>query len=158
MFIDCSSFDRRVDTRLSFCVRSGEAYCDCFLWILLTTLSACHHHARVQTNKRLRAALKEKDAINSELRRATQAKSDFLANMSHGARATPQSLIVIVHVLVNPHVTHSSTTLLCTLELRTPMHGIIAMSRELQDLIEPTSNVNDAVDIITSTRVSLFST
>jgi hypothetical protein len=31
------------------------------------------------------------------------------------------------------------------------MHGIIAMSRELQDLIEPSSNVNDAIDIISST-------
>jgi hypothetical protein len=64
--------------------RPGGSYCDIFLWILLTTLSACHHHARVQATKRLRAALKEKDVINAELRRATQAKSDFLANMSHG--------------------------------------------------------------------------
>ncbi len=66
--------------------RPGGSYCDIFLWILLTTLSACHHHARVQATKRLRAALKEKDVINAELRRATQAKSEFLANMSHGTR------------------------------------------------------------------------
>jgi hypothetical protein len=37
------------------------------------------------------------------------------------------------------------------------MHGIIAMSRELQDLIEPSSNVNDAIDIISSTAPDTFS-
>jgi signal transduction histidine kinase len=100
----------------------------------------------VQATKRLRAALKEKDVINAELRRATQAKSDFLANMSHGTLR----YIPCIPPLLAP------TDQLCGFfvrltELRTPMHGIIAMSRELQDLIEPSSNVNDAIDIISST-------
>ncbi|ELR14498.1 ATPase/histidine kinase/DNA gyrase B/HSP90 domain containing protein [Acanthamoeba castellanii str. Neff] len=103
----------------------GETYCDCFLWILLTTLTACHHHARVQATNRLRAAIKEKEAINCELRRAMQAKSEFLANMSH--------------------------------ELRTPMHGIVAMSRELQDTTEPCSKVHDAVDVISTCAEHLLS-
>jgi hypothetical protein len=37
------------------------------------------------------------------------------------------------------------------------MHGIIAMSRELQDLIEPSANVNDAIDIISCMAFPFFS-
>jgi hypothetical protein len=36
------------------------------------------------------------------------------------------------------------------------MHGIIAMSRELQDTTEPCSKVHDAVDVISSTISSIF--
>ncbi|ELR20364.1 ATPase/histidine kinase/DNA gyrase B/HSP90 domain containing protein [Acanthamoeba castellanii str. Neff] len=103
----------------------GESFCDCWLFVLVTTLSACHHHARTRALDRLKAALREKDAANAELRRATHAKSEFLANMSH--------------------------------ELRTPMHGIIAMSRELQDLFMPSSQAGHALTIISDCAEHLMS-
>jgi signal transduction histidine kinase len=114
------------------------------LWILLTTLTACHHHARVQATNRLRAAIKEKEAINCELRRAMQAKSEFLANMSHGTPPSPPPSFTTPSPTIQLIPPHNA-------ELRTPMHGIIAMSRELQDTTEPCSKVHDAVDVISST-------
>jgi signal transduction histidine kinase len=139
-------------------VSTGETYCDCFLWILLTTLTACHHHARVQATNRLRAAIKEKEAINCELRRAMQAKSEFLANMSHGT-CSPSPHATVQHTLSHTHTpTHHNSQQ--NAELRTPMHGIVAMSRELQDTTEPCSKVHDAVDVISSRfplSFSLFS-
>jgi len=79
----------------------GEVFCDAWLFLLLTTLSICHYNANLQSLKSLKESLHEKDLANQELKRMTQAKSQFLADITH--------------------------------ELRTPLHGIIAMSRELQE-------------------------
>jgi signal transduction histidine kinase len=103
----------------------------------MITLAACHHHARMRALERLRAALREKDAANVELQRATQAKSQFLANMSHGTTE---------RVSRRGRCGRSYNTSMA--ELRTPMHGIIAMSRELQDTITPSSDAGRAVTII----------
>lgn len=45
-----------------------------------------------------------------------------------------------------------------THELRTPMHGIIAMSRELQDLLPPKTKAREAVTIISSTKLMTMTT
>jgi hypothetical protein len=68
--------------------------------VLVTTLSACHHHARTRALDRLKAALREKDAANAELRRATHAKSEFLANMSHGTRVHWALCNILIHLVL----------------------------------------------------------
>lgn len=41
-------------------------------------------------------------------------------------------------------------------ELRTPMHGIIAMSHELQDLLPPQTMATSAATIISGERILLI--
>jgi hypothetical protein len=51
---------------------------------LIVMFSAGNHYARTHAFKRLRAALEDRERANTKLREATKAKTDFLANMSHG--------------------------------------------------------------------------
>lgn len=57
---------------------------DCWLFALLTMFSACNHLSRTHMLHRLQKALSDRERANRKLRLATEAKSDFLANMSHG--------------------------------------------------------------------------
>jgi len=66
------------------CGAAGEVFCDAWLFLLLTTLSICHYNANLQSLKSLKESLHEKDLANQELKRMTQAKSQFLADITHG--------------------------------------------------------------------------
>jgi hypothetical protein len=51
--------------------------------------SAGNHYSRTQVLKRLQTALTDRERTNAKLQQATKAKTDFLANMSHGYSPLP---------------------------------------------------------------------
>ncbi len=79
-------------------------------------------HALVQQ----RVALDEKERANVQLQQATKKKSEFLANISHGLFYLCYFLSgIILYPLSHPSCTRTHT------ELRTPLHGIMAMATSL---------------------------
>ena len=52
--------------------------------MLIISFAAGNHIARTQALKRLQLALEDRERANVKLQQATKAKTDFLANMSHG--------------------------------------------------------------------------
>ena len=67
----------------------GAALSDLWLLVLIISFSAGNHFARTQALKRLQLALEDRERANAKLQQATKAKTDFLANMSHGKERLP---------------------------------------------------------------------
>ncbi len=92
-------------------------------------LSYAYEKSRSYALAQHRLALDEKERANMQLQQATKKKGEFLANISHG-------LFFYVVVFFSPFFTilYPLSHLSCTrihIELRTPLHGIMAMATSL---------------------------
>jgi UPF0716 family protein affecting phage T7 exclusion len=63
----------------------GATLGDLWFLVLIISFAAGNHIARTQALKRLQLALEDRERANIKLQQATKAKTDFLANMSHGS-------------------------------------------------------------------------
>jgi signal transduction histidine kinase len=95
-------------------------------YLLVGSTAFVHANSRSFTLDKLRVVLQDSEASNAQLQKATKAKAQFLANMSHGI--VSRQFCGVAEPLLT-----TAPPPLCVPELRTPLHGILAMAREMMD-------------------------
>jgi signal transduction histidine kinase len=107
-------------------------------YVIVGMTAFVHETSRYQAIGKLKGAIKEREEAHHQLQEATHAKSQFMANISHG---TP--LLLLLHLLMLIAIELAPHMCCVRAELRTPLHGIIASTSMLLEAIPASASGND---------------